>query len=98
MGLVVVLVSAGALGLVRARGLATGLPCEARSWMGCAIDGPIYAVVTAGLGIALIAIVSAVVALVDRRAEDRSTTWPWMVATVVWAALFVFLLAGASGT
>lgn len=97
VGLAVVAVCAGVLWWVRARELATGLPCEARGWMGCAIDGPIYAVVAAGVGTGLVAIAALVAALSSRGARDPHVVWPWAVAAAIWLVLFGLLLAGAQG-
>lgn len=97
VGLAIVAASAGVLWWVRARELATGLPCEARGWMGCAVDGPIYAVVAAGVGTGLVALASLVAALGSRGETNRHVAWPWAVAAAIWLVVFVLLLAGARG-
>ena len=91
---VAVVVGAALLWVDRARELATGLPCEARGWMGCAIDGPLYFAVALGLGGALLAI-TALAGLLLRRRSAAAVPATTAVAGAVWLVLVGMLVSGA---
>ena len=84
------------LWLSRAHALRTGLPCEARGWMGCAVDGPLYLAVGLLVG-GVVVVGTALAGVVLRRSDARAVRLVTGIGALVWAVLFVLLLIGTRG-
>lgn len=87
-----VVVGSALLWWSRADELTGGLPCEARGWLGCAVDGPLYFAVGLLAG-GTVWVATTAVAMLLRRSGGRAAV-AVLAGTAVWTVLFALLLVG----